>query len=109
MSPRGYQEDTADCFTSEIDHALDLLWDAGLAPGQVVLGVGFYGRSFSLAGQACGSPMCPYSGAGLPGPCTQTPGILSLVEIHDRINERGLKPGYDEIAGIKWVSWDGQW
>lgn len=33
---------------TEIDIALDLLWRSGIKPEQVVLGLGFYGRSIHL-------------------------------------------------------------
>jgi GH18 family chitinase len=34
---------------TEISDATDLLWRAGVTPGKVVLGQGWYGRSFTLS------------------------------------------------------------
>ena len=39
-------------------------------PGTVNLGIGFYGRSFTLANPSCNTAGCPMKGGGTPGPCT---------------------------------------
>ena len=36
----------------------------------VNLGIGFYGRSFTLANPSCNTAGCPMKGSGAPGPCT---------------------------------------
>jgi GH18 family chitinase len=86
-----------------------MLWHAGVPPSQVVLGLGFYGRSFTLANPECTSPGCPIAGTGELGYCLQTPGILSLTEIKGTIDHRNLKPDFDKTAAMKWISWDDQW
>jgi GH18 family chitinase len=62
---------------TEIKSALDLMWRAGVDPSRVVLGVGFYGRSFTLKDPSCYEPGCPFSTGGNEGPCTKTSGVLS--------------------------------
>lgn len=62
---------------TEIKESLDLLWRAGVVPSQVVLGMGFYGRSFTLSDLSCTGPGCPFTSAGAAGPCSNTAGILS--------------------------------
>ena len=44
---------------TEIDSGLDLIWRSGVGPGQIVLGLAFYGRSFELADPSCTEPKWP--------------------------------------------------
>ncbi|KAH8680171.1 family 18 glycosyl hydrolase [Ilyonectria robusta] len=95
---------------TEIKESLNLLWRNGINPNKVVLGLGFYGRSFTLKDTTCAEPGCPFSGGGDPGECTETAGILSFHEIRDIMKEKNLKPLLDEEAAVKYISWDGdQW
>jgi chitinase len=61
---------------TEIKSSVELLWRVGIPPSKVVLGTGFYGRSFQLADPSCNTPGCAFSGAANPGSCTNTAGIL---------------------------------
>lgn len=101
---------------TEISEGLDLLWRNDIDPSQVMLGLGFYGRSFTLADSSCNAPGCAfdtsaYSGGGAaPGQCTQTSGILSDYEINRIIEEYNPTLQYDETAGVNWITWnDNQW
>lgn len=95
---------------TEISEGLDLLWRNNIEPSKVVLGMGFYGRSFTLSDPSCSTPGCPFSGGGNPGQCTQTSGILSNSEIQDVIAQYDLTPILNEEAGIKYIVWDSdQW
>ncbi|MAD84853.1 MAG: hypothetical protein CL912_17990 [Deltaproteobacteria bacterium] len=49
---------------TEIDAALDLMWRAGVDSTKVVLGQGWYGRSFTLVDPSCNLPngICQFSG-----------------------------------------------
>lgn len=93
---------------TEIDEGLQLLWRAGVSPGKVVLGEGWYGRSFTLANPGCKTPngVCEFVSGGDPGACTATSGILSNAEIEAIIEEYGLTPTYDEDAAVNWITWD---
>lgn len=62
---------------TEIDSALDLLWRNDVDPSKVVLGIGFYGRSFKLSDPSCNKPGCKFSGPGDAGPCSDAEGILT--------------------------------
>jgi chitinase len=62
---------------TEIDLALDLFWRNDIDPAKIVLGLGFYGRSFTLSDTSCWKPGCEFSGPGAEGACTNTAGILS--------------------------------
>ncbi|RDB25300.1 Chitotriosidase-1 [Hypsizygus marmoreus] len=94
---------------TEIDNALSLLWRNNIKPENVVLGLGFYGRSFTLADPSCTTPGCVFtSGAGA-GECTQSVGTLSFAEIQ-RIIAKGATVTKDEAAAVKMVVYDtDQW
>ncbi|GLA58752.1 hypothetical protein AtubIFM54640_008854 [Aspergillus tubingensis] len=62
---------------TEIKSALDLMWRVGVEPSKIVMGIGFYGRSFTVADATCLEPGCAFSDAGNAGPCTATAGVLS--------------------------------
>ncbi|OKL55264.1 hypothetical protein UA08_09465 [Talaromyces atroroseus] len=97
---------------TEIDLALDLLWRAGVDSSKVVMGQGWYGRSFTLEDPNCNTPngVCQFSGGGDAGPCSQASGILNYEEISDVITEYGVQPVWDKTAAVKWISWaDNQW
>ena len=73
------------------------------------MGLGFYGRSFTLADPSCSKAGCPFSAGGNPGPCTLTAGILSYDEIQDVIAQ-GAKVVEDTAAAVQIATWDGnQW
>ena len=95
---------------TEIDEGLSLLWRAGLSAANVILGLGFYGRSFTLSDPSCSKPWCTFSEGGKAGECTAAAGILSSAEISRIIDANSLEPGYDEKAAVKWIHWNtNQW
>lgn len=96
---------------TEIDTALNLLWRNDIDSSKVVLGLGFYGRSFTLAdGSSCTKPGCAFSDGGNPGECTANSGTLSYAEIQDIISNNDLSPVLDEDAAVKYITWDSdQW
>ena len=55
---------------SEIKDALNLLWRNQVPANQVNLGLGFYGRSYTLADANCWQPGCAFAGAGHAGTCS---------------------------------------
>jgi chitinase len=95
---------------TEIDEGLQLLWRNSIDPSKVSMGLGWYGRSFTLADPTCTTPGCVFSAGGTPGPCTATSGILSNAEINSVIAEYDLTPSMDTDAAIKWITWnENQW
>ena len=95
---------------TEISLGMDLLWRNNIDPGKVVMGLGMYGRSFTLSSPSCNKPGCAFSGGGNPGNCTMTSGILSNAEISRIITQYSLTPVEDTTAAIKWMSWSSnQW
>lgn len=99
---------------TEIDLALDLFWRVDVDPSSIVLGIGFYGRTFQLSSGSCWKPGCPFEGPGAGGRCTATPGILSYMEIMELLENSGATAHLDEEAAVQylvyadnsWVSYD---
>jgi hypothetical protein len=97
---------------TEIELGLDLLWRNGIDSSAVTLGLGWYGRSFTLSSPKCTRPngVCQFSGGGNPGLCTNSSGTLSNAEIFRIIDETGAEAQFDKEAGVKWITWDNdQW
>ncbi|KAF2819761.1 glycoside hydrolase [Ophiobolus disseminans] len=97
---------------TEIDEGLDLLWRAGVDPSKVVLGLGWYGRSFTLSNPGCNVPngACTFTEGGRPGECTNSAGTLTNAEINRIIAKGGVTKGFNQQAAVKWITWDSnQW
>ncbi|KAM7210290.1 chitinase [Rhypophila decipiens] len=100
---------------TEIDQGLELMWRNNINPERINLGLGFYGRSFTMEDPNCMAPGCPFknaTGAGA-GRCTGTPGVLSAAEINELIQNGAQQILYEEEAvqvvtwnNDQWVSWD---
>lgn len=79
-------------------------------PAKVTIGLGFYGRSFTLSDPSCASAGCPFSAGGNPGACTASAGTLSFSEIESIIANEGAKVTLDKDAAVQIVTWGGnQW
>jgi chitinase len=68
-----------------------------------------YGRGYTLADPSCSDLLCPFAGPSLPAPCTNSAGVMSLVEIQQLIKKRNLKPKFLEESLMKQITWDDQW
>ncbi|KAL1957767.1 hypothetical protein VTO42DRAFT_5485 [Malbranchea cinnamomea] len=94
---------------TEIQMGLELLWRNNINPGRVVLGLGFYGRSFTMKDPSCMKAGCEFIEGAKGGECTGTPGVLSATEIN-QILKNGATVTFDEEAAVKIATWDNnQW
>ncbi|KAK4233298.1 Chitotriosidase-1 [Achaetomium macrosporum] len=105
---------------TESDDALGLLWRAGVNAANVVMGLGYYGRSFTLADPTCTGPGCLFQEGGAKGDCTDSMGILSAADIDRIIKANAGKRDvhgraavgviHDEAAAVKIATFGGnQW
>lgn len=77
------------------------------------MGLGFYGRSFTLADSSCNTAGCLWTAGGTAGPCTGNVGTLSFSEIKAQL-KRGADVSLDTTAAVEevtfapsqWVSYD---
>ena len=97
--------------TSILDISYNLLplWFANLNPSKVNLGLAGYGRGYTLLSPTCHTLNCPFTGPSLSGPCTNSPGILSLTEINSYIKNKNLTPELLEKEMIKQITRQNQW
>ncbi|KAJ7203385.1 hypothetical protein GGX14DRAFT_309849, partial [Mycena pura] len=80
----------------------------GIDPSKIVMGIGFYGRSFELADAGCVDPGCPFAGAAPAGPCSVSPGTLMYTEIEDIVNSNAVNDViFDSVAAVKYVVYNG--
>lgn len=94
---------------TEIEEALKLLWRNNINPERVNLGLGFYGRSFTMKSSDCLEAGCEFEEGGSGGECTGTAGVLSAHEITEII-KNGAKVTLDKEAAVEIVTWDdNQW
>lgn len=96
---------------TEIKTAAELLWRVDTDPSKVVMGFGFYGRTFTLSDSSCTSPGCSFSEGGKAGSCTDQSGYLAYYEVADILQKNpSISPMHDEDAAVLYFSWDDdQW
>ncbi|KAI9823661.1 MAG: hypothetical protein M1826_007679 [Phylliscum demangeonii] len=97
---------------TEIKLAAQLFWRVNIPPAKIVMGFGFYGRSFTLADPACTKPGCAFSGASNPGPCSAAGGILAYYEIMNVLKGTTpqITPTHDTQDAVNYFTFDkDQW
>ncbi|KUI58697.1 Acidic mammalian chitinase [Cytospora mali] len=85
------------------------LWFDELDASKINFGIALYGRGYTLSSPSCNELLCPFSGPSKPAICTNSDGIMSLVEIEQLIEDKGLTPTYLPEAMMKQITWDDQW
>ncbi|KAK4108057.1 glycoside hydrolase family 18 protein [Canariomyces notabilis] len=97
-----------------IKNALSLLWRNGVPANQVNLGLGFYGRTYTLEDPSCDRPGCGFSGPGNKGFCSGEAGYMSYQDI-ERVLKMSHNPvvtdeketvNYFRYDDDQWVSYD---
>ncbi|XP_038049820.1 chitotriosidase-1-like [Patiria miniata] len=91
-----------------VSNAVDIWLKGGTPPSKLGLGMGLYGRSFNLTGQATGIG-APASGAGTPGGSTQEAGFLSYYEICEKLQDGRLTRVWDPERQVPYAFQDSQW
>ncbi|KAK5011402.1 hypothetical protein LTR28_003418 [Elasticomyces elasticus] len=100
---------------TEIKAATELFWRVNIPASKISMGIGFYGRSFTLSNSGCATPGCGFKGASNAGPCSAAGGILAYYEIMSVLQKNtGITPTWDKTAAVKyftfstdqWVSYD---
>ncbi|KAI8228514.1 hypothetical protein K4K54_002151 [Colletotrichum sp. SAR 10_86] len=99
-----------------IENGLGLLWRNGIQAENVVMGFGFYGRSFTMSDPSCFRPdgVCRFRTGGMPGSCSDPAGVLTYQEIASCNSSLDVQTFYDPdttvlynvFEGSQWVSYD---
>ncbi|KAI8944631.1 carbohydrate-binding module family 18 [Xylaria longipes] len=99
---------------TEIEEGLNLLWRNNVPANKVNLGLGFYGRSYTLKDPDCGEPGCPFTGPGVAGACSGTAGYMSY-QISYQLTKGGDEHKDEEAAVMyyqfdtdQWISYDNE-
>ncbi|KAJ5726591.1 uncharacterized protein N7483_007948 [Penicillium malachiteum] len=99
---------------TEIEEGFDLLWRNNIDPSNVVMGMAFYGRTYTMETEDCYEIGCEFDTTGSAGQCSQTAGILMYPELLG-INQTGTSMTYYDAdsttvytvySGDQWVSYD---
>ncbi|TEA14839.1 Oviduct-specific glycoprotein [Colletotrichum sidae] len=98
------QADVREIYNNTIPLAYD-----DLDFSKIVFGVAWYGRGYTLSDASCNTLGCGFKGPSKPGKCTNSAGVMSLVEIEGLIKERKLTPRLLEGAMMKELVFDDQW
>ncbi|CAN7937947.1 unnamed protein product [Ixodes hexagonus] len=99
--------------TASVENSVDGLLALGAPADKVVLGVPFYGRTFTLSDPAQNQAGAPAKGAGKAGKSTAEPGSLSYYEICTTLKTPGWTTMMDKRAGPysfsrdQWIGFDG--
>ncbi|CAG8061960.1 unnamed protein product [Penicillium olsonii] len=101
--------DSLDAHTNltEIQLSLDLLWRNNIPSDQVVLGLAFYGRAYTIADPACTEPGCLFVSGAEAGKCSSEIGVLMNSEIDEVIVSKRPTVTWDKRAAVKMMTWDG--
>ncbi|XP_071446319.1 probable chitinase 10 [Hetaerina americana] len=98
-----------------LDYAVKYWLKKGASPDKLVVGVPFYGRSFTLANATHNQPGAPIAGLGKPGFYTQEAGYMAYFEICEKAEEGGgWTKRVDEggspymVKGDQWIGYDNQ-
>jgi chitinase len=84
---------------TEIKSAAELFWRVNIPASKICMGIGFYGRSFTLSNSGCTTPGCGFKGASNDGPCSAAGGILAYYEIQSVLQKNtAIKPTWDKAA-----------
>jgi len=96
-----------------VDYAVNLWLERGCPKEKLVMGMGTYGRTFTLVNKAKTGLNAAASGPGAAGPSTSEKGVLSYYEICDLVRNKGWTSVFiDEIKspiafkGDQWVGYD---
>ncbi|CAG9792356.1 unnamed protein product [Diatraea saccharalis] len=96
-----------------VDVAVEYWLKSGCPPEKLVLGVPFYGRTFTLKSTNHNGVRAPVTGAGINGPFTVTSGFIGYNEFCSKLHTESWTRRRDNLAKVPyafrdlhWVSYD---
>ncbi|KAI4184694.1 MAG: hypothetical protein LQ348_004511 [Seirophora lacunosa] len=92
----------------QIANEVTPLWQAQVNAKKINFALSYFGRGYSVDAK-CASPGCPVIGASKQGPCTNSAGIMSNLEINNVMSQKKLIPDVIPDTLTKFIRWDDQW
>lgn len=92
-----------------LEYGIRFLKDKGADPAKLILGVPFFGVSFTLVNPIEHEPGSAAKGPGLPGKYTVKEGFLAYYEICPSLIDGTLKVARDEYGQVPHAYGQGQW
>ncbi|XP_055626838.1 chitinase-3-like protein 1 [Toxorhynchites rutilus septentrionalis] len=109
----GPRDLTDNALQLNVDAAMRFWLREGAPPEKLVVGVAFYGRTFTLRSTVETGIGAPANGAGVAGPYTGEAGFLGYNEVCERTQARGWRINWSEdqhvpykVLGDQWVGYD---
>lgn len=81
---------------------------AGVDFNKIVFGVAWYGRGYTVTDSSCNTLGCPFSGPSNPAKCTNSAGVMSLLEVQEKVKDGATSRLLRESA-MKELVFDDQW
>ena len=96
---------------TEIKQGIEMFFKNGVPSDKLVLGLGAYGRTYTLEDPACNHVGCKFVSGGKKGRCTGASGFLGIMEIEEIISQdTHQRLEKKEDAGVMvLVTGDNQW
>nr|CAD7402605.1 unnamed protein product [Timema poppensis] len=94
------------------DYAVRYWMKKGASREKIIVGIPFYGRSFSLVNASMSWPSAPVKGFGLEGKYTQEQGFLAYFEVLELLEDNHWRKETDDVGspyivkGDQWIGYD---
>nr|CAD7425113.1 unnamed protein product [Timema monikensis] len=95
-----------------VDYAVRYWMKKGASREKIIVGIPFYGRSFSLVNASMSWPSAPVKGFGLEGKYTQEQGFLAYFEVLELLEDNHWRKETDDVGspyivkGDQWIGYD---
>ncbi|KAI0385398.1 chitinase A1 [Hypomontagnella monticulosa] len=88
---------------STASDTFDLLQRNGIGPNKTVMGIPFFGTSYTLADTSCTQPGCKFDGPGFPASCSNEFGFMNYGEAVDIESQLGTNNFYDKASSTQYM------